>query len=155
MEQPNLAVFTQFVHAPDGLNLQRQPCEVGHAQLAINIPELVVLLPRPPTLLPAPHGLPLVSHHNLGIGLELAPEAHAHSLRILSGVAEQVGERHGLLIDSHTNILELLPRNDDDEGEQYGIQRSHHLELSPRHLVVRFEHLGWHEPADEEETDYR
>src|SRR5215510_3021018 len=120
-----------------------------------NIPELVVLLPRPPTLLPAPHCLPFVSHHNLGIGPELASEAYACGLRILSGVAEQVGERNGLQIDGHTDLLELLPRNNDDEGKQDGIQRPHNLKFDTRHLVVRFEHLERHEPANEEETSHR
>src|SRR4029453_4663897 len=110
--------------------------------------------PRPPTLLPAPHCLPFVSHHNLGIGPELAPEAYTRGLRILSGVAEQAGERNGLQLDGHTDLLELLPRNNDDEGKQYGIQRPHNLKFGTRHLVVRFEHLERHKRPTGKEPSY-
>src|SRR5262249_12799215 len=112
-------------------------------------------LQRLPTFFPTPHCLPFVSHHDLGIGLELASETYACGLRILGGVAEQVSECGGLQIDGHTDLLELLPRNDDDKGEQHGIQRPYHLEFGTCHLVIRFEHFDRHESANEEQTGDR
>ena len=120
--------------------------------LAIDIPELVVLLPRPLALSAVRHGVPLLGHHHVRVGQKLPSEAYPIRLRILRRVAEQVGDLGRLENDGGPGCLELLPHDHHGEGDQDGIQRPHDLELGGRDLVVGLQHLQRYGAAHEYQT---